>query len=315
MPGPAIPRDATMDATVPVFSIRSVSLPTPNRGEDLKLRVSAPISGNGLPIILFSHGFGASMDAYGPLTDYWAANGFVVVQPTHLDSRRFGLSEDDPRRAYFWRTRVEDMLSILDNLEAIIGSLPGLSGRADHGLIAAAGHSFGGQTTSMLLGARMLRPDGTSENMADPRIRAGVLLASGGRGGSDLSPLAREITPYLDTDFADMQTPTLVVAGDADHSPLTIRGPDWFTDPYYLSPGAEALLTLFGGEHMLGGISGYYVTETTDEKPERVAVVRAVALAYLRNRLLGERSEWMAWLQTLGDGTHQSAGLQVRADV
>ncbi|WP_068047849.1 hypothetical protein [Nocardia speluncae] len=57
-------------------------LPAPARGEDLRVRVSAPVTGQNLPITLLSHGYSSSLDGYGPLADYWAAHGFVVLQPT-----------------------------------------------------------------------------------------------------------------------------------------------------------------------------------------------------------------------------------------
>lgn len=293
MPGKWIPRDANMDAPTPTISIRPVRLPAPARGEDIQLRVSAPVSGDKLPVILFSHGFGSSMDGYTPLTEYWASRGFVVVQPTYLDARRLGLAPDDPRRPSIWRVRVEDAKRVLDSISTIARAVPALEDRIDQSRIAAAGHSFGGQTTSMLLGARMVAGGGAGEDMSDSRIRAGVLLASGGKGGADLSDVGRQMTPYLDTAFDHMRVPTLVVAGDQDHSPLTTRGPDWFHDPFNLAPGDKALLTLSGGEHMLGGISGYEVTETTDENPERVAVIQKVTLAWLRAKLLGDADAWV----------------------
>lgn len=43
------------------------------------MKVSAPVVGRDLPIVVFSHGFGQSLDGYGPLVDYWAAHGFVVI--------------------------------------------------------------------------------------------------------------------------------------------------------------------------------------------------------------------------------------------
>jgi predicted dienelactone hydrolase len=294
-------RDANMSAPLAVQSVRAIAIPAPGRGEDLQIRISAPMIGGDLPVILFSHGHGSSMDGYAPLADYWAAHGFVVVQPTHLDAKRLGLAQDDPRRRLIWRTRVEDMKRLLDNLVAIARSVPGLEGRLDHRLVAAAGHSFGGQTTSMLLGARMLGPDGEGDDMSDRRIKAGILLAAGGRGGADLSSLGRQITPYLNSGFDHMKTPTLVVAGDADRSPLTTRGPDWFADPYRLSPGSKALLTLFDAEHMLGGISGYEVTETSDENPARVALVQRMTLAYLRTTLLDDATAWASTCSELAE--------------
>jgi predicted dienelactone hydrolase len=78
---------AITDAATPIVSVKPVVLPAPGRGEDLHIRVSAPATGREQPTIVFSHGFGWSMDGYAPLVDLWAAHGFVVIQPTHLDSR------------------------------------------------------------------------------------------------------------------------------------------------------------------------------------------------------------------------------------
>lgn len=147
----------------------------------------------------------------------------------------------------------------------------------------------------------MLGSDGSlGEELSDPRIKAGVLLCPAGRG-EDLSPFAAEHFPNLSQSYAALMTPTLVVAGDADQSPLTVRGPDWFTDAYTLSPGANCLVTLFGSEHMLGGISGYLVTETTDENPERVAAVQRLTWAYLRTALYPEDPTWPAARAALMD--------------
>ena len=282
-------------ASTAVLSVSPVVLSAPGRSEDLQIRVSAPVTGNELPIIVFAHGYGSSLDGYAPLVNFWAAHGFVVIQPTFLDSRTLGLSADDPRTPLIWRFRVEDMKRILDQLDFIEDSVHNLKGRLDRNRIAAVGHSFGSQTTGMLLGARIIGIDGSlGEDMSDPRIKAGVLLTPAGRGGEDLSPFAAEHYPFMNPGYAEMTTPTLVIAGDQDISPLTIRGWDWFTDAYTLSPGANFLVTLFGGEHLLGGISGYQVTETSDENPERVAAVQQLTWAYLRSALYPEDISWSA---------------------
>lgn len=289
-----------VNTPTPVISLKPVVLSAPDRGEDLQVRVSAPATGHNLPIVVFSHGFGSSMDGYSPLADFWAAHGFVVIQPTHLDSRTLNLPPEDPRTPLIWRVRIDDLKRVLDQLDQIEASIPGLSGRLDRSRIAAAGHSWGGQTVSTLLGARVLDADGEpGEDMSDPRIKAGVLLATTGKGGADLTPFAAEHFPFMNPSFEDMNTPTLVVAGDKDQSMLSTRGPDWFTDPYFLSPGKKSLLTLFGGEHSLGGITGYGVTETTDESPERVALLQRITWAYLRSALGIDDSSWQAALAAL----------------
>lgn len=284
-----------MPEPVPVISVRPVTLPAPERGDDLRVRVSAPTTGRELPLIVFSHGFGESATGYDPLAGFWAAHGFVVVQPTHLDSRTLNLPPADPRTPLIWRIRVDDLKRTLDQLDLLESSVPGLVGRVDHTRIAAVGHSWGAQTASTLLGARVLDADGNpGADLSDSRIRAGVLLAVTGRGGADLSPFAAEHFPFMSPSFEGMTTPTLVVAGDQDDSPLSVRGPDWFTDAYHLSPGSKSLLTLFGAEHSLGGITGYDVRATTDESPERVALIQRLTWAYLRDALGLKDSTWPA---------------------
>ncbi|MEU8897313.1 alpha/beta fold hydrolase [Nocardia sp. NPDC048505] len=276
----------------PILSVKPVVLRAPERGADLQVRVSAPASGGDLPILVFAHGFGESMAAYDPLVDYWASNGFVVVQPTFLDSRTLGLTPEDPRYPDIWRVRVRDVTRVLDDLDRILAAIPGLAERADRARLAVAGHSWGGQTVGMLLGARVLGADGP--DLTDARVKAGVLLATTGIAGDDLTGFAAQNFPFLRPDFTGLTVPTLVVAGDHDQSHLSTRGPDWFTDVYHHSPGAQGLLTLFGGDHSLGGIHGYNAADTTDENPARVALIRETTAAYLRSAL---RVDDVAWKQ------------------
>ncbi|MDX3663542.1 alpha/beta hydrolase [Streptomyces sp. ID05-26A] len=273
-----------------IISVKPVVLPAPDRGDDLQVRVSAPVTGTDLPIVVLAHGFGGSMTYYDPLVDHWAANGFVVVQPTFLDSRSLGLTHADPRYPDISRFRVQDVQRVLDELDTLLAAVPGLTGRASLDRIAVAGHSWGAQTVGLLLGARVLGEDGPGP---DPRVKAGVLFAATGLGGDNLTPFAQEnFGSFMSPDFSRQTTPFLTVAGDQDQSLLGKRGPDWFTDVFHHSPGARALLTLSGGEHSLGGIHSYNAADTTDESPERVALIRRVAWAFLRDALGVDDLAW-----------------------
>ena len=296
--------DAANPAPTPVISVRPLVLPAPGRGANLQVRVTAPRTGSDLPIVVFSHGFGESMDSYAPLAEFWAAHGFAVLQPTHLDSQTLGIAPDDPRTPVIWRFRIEDLTRVLDKLDLIEASVPSLAGRLNHDQIAVAGHSWGATTASALIGARIVDQDGNvGEDMSDPRVAAGVLLAVAGTGGDELTAFAAEHFSFMNPNFAQMTTPALVVAGDQDNSPLSTRGPDWWTDAYTLSPDDKSLLTLFGAEHTMGGIAGYSTHETTDWSLERIALIQQVTTAYLRSALNLQDEAWSR-AQALADDSH-----------
>lgn len=281
-----------VDEATPVTTFGPVVLEVPGRPVDLRMKVSAPATGDNLPVILFSHGHGpsnfvSSLHGYGPVVDFWAAHGFVVIQPTHLDAMMLGLREaDDPDAPLYSRSRVEDMRYILDHLDQVEAAVPWLAGRLDRDRIAVVGHSMGGHTAGALAGQSTADPaDGSDPDLADDRVKAAVLLAAPGNG-EDLAPAMAGHYPALRaTAFTGMTTPALVVVGEGDWNALFSARRDWHSDAYFHSPGPKSLLTLFGAEHGLGGISGYDAKETTDENPERVAALRALVWAYLRTAL------------------------------
>jgi predicted dienelactone hydrolase len=294
-------RHIPISQSLPTISVTPVTLSAPDRSQPLELRITAPMTGSNLPVILLSHGGGPSLyisskDGYAPLADFYAAHGFAVIQPTHGNSKVAGLGPDAPGAPFFWRSRVADMTLILDQLAMIDAAVPAIAGRLDDGKVAAVGHSLGGQTVGLLLGATLTDtsdPAANNVRLLDPRITAGVLLAPPGHGGDSLSAFARANYTSLNPDFSQMTTPTLVVVGDSDINPhLTVRGADWHTDPYHHAPGSNALLTLAGGKHGLGGIAGYDAKETDDEDPDRLALVQRMTRAYLRSALYVGDPAW-----------------------
>lgn len=286
-------------APAAVQSVGPITLPVRGRAVDLQVRVTAPVSDSRLPIVLLSHGLGpsnhlSSLNGYAPLAQSLAADGFAVVQPTHLDSRTLS-HLPDAVRATAWRSRTEDMRLVLDRLGELESAVPWLRGRLERERVAVVGHSMGGHTASLLLGARLVDPeDGSEVSLIEPRIRAGVLLGAPGRGGDVLTAYVAENYGFMSTmDFSHMTTPALVVAGDADTSEhLTSAGPDWHADPYRLAPGPKSLLTLYGAEHGFGGISGFDVAETTDENPVRAEATARLVGAYLRSALDPADAAW-----------------------
>jgi predicted dienelactone hydrolase len=268
-----------------------IQLPMPGR-QPLELRLTAPAAGEDLPIVILSHGFGPSnyipsKDGYAPIAQFWAERGVAVIQPTQASSRVGGLGPNLPDGPFFWRERVAEMRAILDQLTEVEGQAPAVAKRLDHDRIAVAGHSFGGFTCSLLLGARL-----QDEDFSDPRIRTGILLASPGRGGADLTPENAARFPFFDVDFSGINTPTLVVCGADDDPHFTPRGPEWHADPFHDAPGAEALLTINGVGHGLGGIAGWDARETEAEDPDALEATRRLTLAWFRSTFAIEPAAW-----------------------
>ena len=282
----------------PIISFSPVVLPIPNRHVDLEMRVSAPASGTNLPVILLSHGHGpsnflSSYRGYGPMADFFAAEGFVVIQPTHQNSKALGLPATLPEASLFWRSRATDMISILDHLDEIISTVPGLTGRVDKANVAAIGHSMGGHTLAMLAGMEVTDPEtGKIVKAGESRLKARVLIGASG-GPEGFNGAARQHYPVLAAgDFSTMTLPALIVNGDKDINLMFSDVDNWRADAYYHSPGPKDLLTVFGAEHIFGGISGYDARETSDEDPERVAFVCQTILAYIRSTFDPGDSSW-----------------------
>lgn len=289
--------------STPIISMSPIILPAPDRIIDIHIKVSAPTTGVNLPIILLSHGQGhsnylSSLDGYGPIANFWASHGFIVIQPTHLSSKSLSLSDDVVHGdgPMFWRSRAQDMKHILDHLDEIETAFPQIQGRLDRSRVAIAGHSMGGQTASLLMGARSR--DSTEDPLVDffePRIKAGVLLAAPGDGGDGVSQRVKDNWTFLaEHTHAEMKTPALIVIGENDGSPfLTTRGAAYHADAYHRSKGPKSLLTIAGGYHGVGGVSGYDSNEATnDESPERLGVTQRLTWAYLRSQFYPEDPAW-----------------------
>jgi len=287
----------------PVISFSPILFNIPGRGAELQIKVSAPATGNELPVILFSHGGGTSdflfsMRGYGPVADYFASQGFVVIQPTHENSKALALDPTGPEGPMFWKSRAIDMRFILDHLSEIEAAVPTLKGRMNKTKIAAVGHSLGGHTVAMLAGMRMKDVEGQEVSFDEPVIQAFVIISAPG-DGADLGDWASaHFAALKGSDFSRMKREALVVAGDKDYHAVFSARENWRSDAYYRSPGAKCLLTVFGGEHGLGGIMGYDSDEKSDN-PEMLLFVLDNILAYLQTKLFSNTLYWENKMQAL----------------
>lgn len=138
--------------------------------------VSTPV-----PLAVFSHGIGGSRRGYSYLGQHWASNGIASLHLQHVGSDRnlwFGnplglvgrLQEAAHEREAIERPR--DLSFALDQLLE-----SSLAERIDTQRIAAAGHSYGANTTLLAAGARVRR-DGKPVDLHDERLRAAIVLSA-----------------------------------------------------------------------------------------------------------------------------------------
>ncbi|MDB5802594.1 MAG: Platelet-activating factor acetylhydrolase plasma/intracellular isoform [Rhodocyclales bacterium] len=135
----------------------------------------------GVPLVVFSHGMGGSRNGYSYLADDWASHGIASLHVQHVGSDRS--LWQGAAVSVLWRVQEaagseEAMARALDvhfALDQILASPYAM--RIDKTRIAAAGHSYGANTSMLVAGANVIH-DGKLLDLVDPRIKAAVLISS-----------------------------------------------------------------------------------------------------------------------------------------
>src|SRR5438045_56874 len=78
----------------PVGVIPTALLHDAQRNKDLDISVEYPTRGGPFPVIILSHGYGASSRGYESLVANWTGHGYVVIRPSHADA---GAIREAPR--------------------------------------------------------------------------------------------------------------------------------------------------------------------------------------------------------------------------
>jgi pimeloyl-ACP methyl ester carboxylesterase len=161
--------------------VASLELPFPALDKDLPLRIAFPESGGPYPVIVFSHGNGSSKDDYSAYSDHWASHGYVVIQPTHMDSTSLGFSMRNmnyEKMMAISDSRRRDMRHIVDSLAELERRIDGLTGKMDSERLVAAGEvDYGDDRFDALLlvsdpGNNRLMPDAPWQAVAIPTFIA-----------------------------------------------------------------------------------------------------------------------------------------------
>ena len=195
-----------------------------------------PSSHGPFPVVLFSHGFGASRLYYSELLSGIASWGFVVTSADYLE--RGILAE--ATQAKVTDTPAVDLTTMLSSLDAIerasADPASPLFGAADPHRVAAVGHSSGGETAF--------------DALADPRVRTAVGWAPEGPSGRP----------------SDKPVAIIGALGDIGLTPAALGG------EYEAFPGPAAFVEISGEGHNTytdvcpsirgggGGLVGYAIS-------------------------------------------------------
>jgi dienelactone hydrolase len=290
-----IPKNFTVKEPQYDIKTEEFSLKFEELNKQLPVRISYPVGKTRFPVIVFSHGNGSKGDMYKGFTDYWASHGYVVIQPTHMDSTSLGFKtkRDNMREMYqqilqVTDTRRQDMSFIVDSLDLIETIVPDLKDKLDRTKLVAAGHSMGAATAMIVAGMTLLNPmDGYAETSDETRFK--VLLMISDPGTMTLMPKEP---------WKGVRVPTLISTGTKDFSdvgsdrikaPFKYKIPDSLTRS--LSPHHYVLIE--GADHYLGGlICRTDVPGPPQHEALRIAAATSVTFldAYVKNDLDAWRS-------------------------
>lgn len=264
-----------------------------SRARVVPVKIVWPHGPGPFPVVVFSHGLGATREAYEYLARRWAADGIATVYLQHAgtDASIFRGARDRTRamrQAVADRARVDarprDVAFALDHLAALARTSPSLRRKLDLTRVGIAGHSMGAWT--MLAAAA-----------SDPRPCAVLALSAPVRA--------------LAGDSDRVRIPLMLMTGTADVSPVSDCTPAERRIPYDRAASAEKLLIVFaGGDHWIFSGRGHGKAPLPSDQRLQAAIADASA-AFWRAYLSGDAGAH-AWL--FGGGLSGALGAQARVE-
>ena len=273
---------------LPITQCEAVWL-DPVRSRQVPIRIRMPAGTSKVPVILFSHGLGGSLDAGALWAQAWADAGFAVINLQHPGSDIALFGKADFRSALSSEqliARARDVQFVLDEMSRKPNEGQCELSRIDPKRIGMSGHSFGAQTVQAIAGQSF--PMLIEPPLYDSRVRAAI-------GFSPSPPL----TGSAEAAFATVHIPFLSITGTDDAVPfvipITARQRQL---PFRLMPaGDKFLLVMRGGTHAM--FAGQLFRSGLDGEPTahiRDTVI-ATTIAFWRAMLNTDRLA-MRWLQS-----------------
>lgn len=248
------------------------------RSLDVVMTIEYPTRGGAYPVIVFSHAYGSSKDAYVALTEYWVGHGYVCIKPSHSDagtvreplrqrpapgqgeergrreresrsSRTPGVEvtsvSQQPAPESLWQTQTAaDWQNRTRDITLILDSIGQLEQKYPElaGKIDHARIGVGGDSygafTTMLLSGMTSFKTNPPLHPTDPRIRAALAISP--QGASEVFGLTPE-------SWRDVRIPMMFLTGSADRGLGEYGDPKWRHDPFAYSPAGDKYFISFAG--------------------------------------------------------------------
>jgi predicted dienelactone hydrolase len=208
-------------ASIAAPQVIDAELKDASRDRVIPIKVRVPEGVSKIPLVIFSHGLGGSVEGGKTWGEHWAASGYLVVHVQHPGSdtpalrESFGAGVGEPKQRMRNIATPENLIGRVDDVRFVISEIerqqrantPFWMGRVDLTRIAMAGHSFGAHTTMALAGQRY---PGPVKTLSDSRIKAFIAL----------SPNATGMPRTFADRFGSMNVPFLSITGTQDGDPF-----------------------------------------------------------------------------------------------
>ena len=255
------------------------------------------LASNKVPVIIWSHGLGGSVDGASFLSRFIASHGFVIVHVQHhgtdssLWEGKAGHPWDIIRKTKISRkatlNRFADVPFVLDQLPCWMEEHPKIGEQTDLKNMGMSGHSFGALTTQVMAG--MMFPDegGKLRRFRDERFKAGILYSP-----SPIDHLGLDDPQDI---YGSIDMPMLHMTGTDDGSPIDNWGYKKRLDVYdNVTVARQHLLVLKEGDHMVFTGSRGKLGENPHQKKHE-DIIKIIALAYWEAMLKGDAlaQDWL----------------------
>jgi predicted dienelactone hydrolase len=295
------------------------------RGRNVAVRVYEPKSahvapekaakGRGVekfPVVVFSHGLGASRNSYGYFCEHLASEGYLVIAPTHEGSDTAALREgvrehrEHPEMPGFLQEstsdpenlkgRALDVTFVLDHVgkDATYGQV------ADLSRVGVAGHSFGAHTAMEMAGMTVDLPGEPDVSFRDPRVKAVLPMSPQGAGVMGVDRGA----------WGHVAVPVLFLTGTKDYGRGNAAA-TWRREAFDSIQGVEEYLVVLN-DATHGTFAQGPGLRLRPEHAHHVEMIESLSTAFFDAYVKGE-AKAKQWLQTFASKKHDDCTAEMKA--